>query len=270
MVACGALVGARAPAFEHDAIIHCVPHSGVHIGCQDSHAAIQGAVDHAEEGEIVLVGAGTYAEQVTLSQGGITLLAVAGAEDTTIDASGLDGRAGTAVTACGSLYRVEGFTLAGGSQGGAGLRVCDGGPSYVYDNRIVGGSLGIALSGTSRAIVQGNSVTATEVGVSVCCGSTDNRFESNIVEGNETGFSVSAEGARLVYNVIRGNRTFGATIGAPGDPPIDARYNYWGAPTGPGTPEADLAGPGVIFLPWCLLPDCSIMKTLVERGVLPP
>src|SRR5256885_11971577 len=51
--------------------VHCVivtPPDPRFFSCDDQHVTIQDAINHAEPGETVLVGAGTYAEQLVITK----------------------------------------------------------------------------------------------------------------------------------------------------------------------------------------------------------
>lgn len=64
-------------------VVHCVPDISIDPSCDDGHATIQEAIDDADPGEIVLVGAGTYNENLSIS----TSLTLKAASQPVIDCS---------------------------------------------------------------------------------------------------------------------------------------------------------------------------------------
>ena len=75
---------------------------------------IQAAIEIAEDGDVVLVGPGTFYENINLRGKAIHLKSEIGPESTTIDGSGLD----SSVVVCDSGETndtiIEGFTITGG------------------------------------------------------------------------------------------------------------------------------------------------------------
>jgi hypothetical protein len=109
-------------------------------GCA-GYATIQGAIDAAEDGDVVEVCAGTWDERLTITGRELTLRSLDGAADTTIDAQTL----GKALRISGgAVVTVEGFTFRNGRGGAGGDVSCeastlDGGGAYV-----LGGFLALA------------------------------------------------------------------------------------------------------------------------------
>jgi predicted outer membrane repeat protein len=86
-----------------------------------AYASIQVAVDAADDGDLVEVGPGTYAESVDLRGKAITLRSTDGAAATAIDPDGAATWALLLVTGEGPGTLVEGFTVRNGTGGGAWL-----------------------------------------------------------------------------------------------------------------------------------------------------
>ncbi|MBI1853344.1 MAG: hypothetical protein HYR85_23645 [Planctomycetes bacterium] len=119
LICCTVIPAVNAAADTDGILVHCV-NSGSG-SCQDSHATIQDAINHAETGETVLVGAGTYTENLTLNKS----LIIEGAQFG-VDARGrvasesiVTAAAGTLVTlqtGCAASL-IDGFTFSGASRG---------------------------------------------------------------------------------------------------------------------------------------------------------
>lgn len=141
----------------HDSIaVHCVPSTAVDPSCGDAHAAIQAAIDDADPGEKVLVGAGTYTEQIVISK----KLTLTGIGSPVIDAPGVlaletdgDGTSIVEITGAGTKPTMSGFTVQGplGSMTTA-IHVHAGADAKITGNTIVSTD---ALSG----ILEGHGIT---------------------------------------------------------------------------------------------------------------
>lgn len=120
------------------------------VGCR--HSSIQAALNAAPAGATVRVGAGTYYEAVTVSNGK-TLLSVNGALNTVINATGKARRG--VILSPGVL---DGFTVTGGA-GGVGVTLS----GTVRNNRIISnttamGGGGIIVDDYSSALIEKNTI----------------------------------------------------------------------------------------------------------------
>lgn len=97
-------------------------------------ATIQQAIDASNNGDEVIVAAGTYNEAIDFNGKTIQLRSSAGPQLTTIDATGLDTSVVTVASFEGAATRLEGFTLTGG----VGTEVSNrrGGAIYVFDSEL--------------------------------------------------------------------------------------------------------------------------------------
>jgi len=166
------------------------------------HATIQGAIDAAPEASVVIVGPGTYRENLDMRGKALTLTSAEG-PDTTI----IDGQRHGRVIRCGDGARtgtiIRGFTLQGGrALYGAGILVEGSGPTIVgnvfRDNveNAGGGGAGIgAISGSP--LIDGNVFTGN---------SCDTQWESGVI-------TLEGEGAPIVVNnLIRDNPCTGINV----------------------------------------------------------
>jgi len=165
---------------------------------------IQGAIVLAQPGDVVLVAAGTWNEQIDFLGKAITVRSADGPALTTIDALG----AGTVVTFAsgeGAGSVLEGFTITGGAQldfdldaGGGGILVHGASPSIrgnrIEENLAAWNGAGI-LCVDSNALIEGNTFQ-------------ENSFQSFISDapfGNGGGIQVRGGAVTLVDNVFDSN-----------------------------------------------------------------
>jgi hypothetical protein len=101
-------------------------------GCA-GYATIQGAIDAAEDGDVVEVCAGTWDERLTITGRELTLRSLDGAADTTIDAQTL----GKALRISGgAVVTVEGFTFRNGRGGAGGDVSCEASTLDLVDSAL--------------------------------------------------------------------------------------------------------------------------------------
>lgn len=124
---------------------------------------IQAAIDSAVAGDVVLVGAGEFKENLIMKNG----VSVVGAG---ADKSILDGeRKGATVyfkDTPDKNTRIENFTIKNASPGLAGVLIEDASPT-VNRNEITNNDYGIYVKGKSSPILQRNRVSLSKVGVQV-------------------------------------------------------------------------------------------------------
>ena len=175
---------------------------------------IQAAIEIAEDGDVVLVGPGTYYENINTRGKAIHLKSEFGPESTTIDGSGLD----SSVVVCNSGETndtiIEGFTITGGrgwspswapySRLGGGVLLYEAAPRVL--NNVVAGNHAIDVSqpeGHSR-------------GGGISFGGVKKDLPPVVVKGNiveDNWASVNGGGINIGYpcliqgNIIRRNKT---------------------------------------------------------------
>jgi hypothetical protein len=154
------------------------------------------------------------------------------------------------------------------NNGQNGLNLADVGSSSVTINglTISGNSTGIELfnstSDGDNASLGHDTISNNGTGLDVAGGMVMGMF--NQFTDNATGVQESDPSAMITLrcNVISGNTVFGVN-NAPPMPmaPIDARFNFWGSPTGPTFPTnpagtGDKISPNVLFTPWYTNSQC--------------
>jgi hypothetical protein len=149
------------------------------------YASIQGAINAAANGDMVLVSPGKYLELLDIGSKRITVRGVAGAETTVVDATflGVALRIGSGAT---RQTRIEGLTISNGrSTNSAGGIVVEGGAPTIVDN-IIRGNLGIS---------NGHGVTLIDSAA---------RLERNLITQNRSVDTVSGGGGGAGIGITGG------------------------------------------------------------------
>jgi len=162
------------------------------IWVPDNYTTIQEAIDMANEGEIILVKAGTYYEHIIVNKP----LSLVGEnkQDTIIDGSGAE----TVVNIIASNITLSGFTI---QNGGLGIYLWGSSNNFLSGNDVSNNGHGIYLSYSGDNVVSGNNVSENEHGIYLE-GSSNNALTGNDVSNN------NGYGIRLYHsgsNVLSGN-----------------------------------------------------------------
>jgi len=188
----------------------CVNPGGSH-GC---YASIQAAVNHASANDVIKVGAGVYAEGVTI---GIPLSVIgAGAEDTVIDAIGLSNGVFVDGFDHPGLHNVTvgGFTIKNALN--EGVLVVSASDVTVRDNHIVDNDKnpGLLFTGAPTGCPGQPAFETDETGdcggAIHLIGTVRSILSGNLLTGNADGILVSDETGEsrdnlLIHNIVKGN-----------------------------------------------------------------
>ncbi len=145
--------------------------------------SIQAAIDEAEDGDLVLVEAGVYRENLVLDQ----RIVLQGTGRPLIDAGG---------SGCGVTLRSEGTTVMGFEVSGSGPGERDAGIRVlaenctVMDNQIVGNSIGILLQDVQGVVISRNEVERNAIGIFLET-SYGNEISSNRIAENGEGITMA-------------------------------------------------------------------------------
>ncbi|MHB0878376.1 MAG: cohesin domain-containing protein [Anaerolineae bacterium] len=282
-----AVVGPTAPATVRE--YSCVS-STTFAHCRRIGTAVQAEIDHAQDGDTVLVGAGTYNEglQIALpisllgANAGIAYGGARGAESdlhgylkvlSTADGTVIDGLKFTdgAQVLAGEkaaihvVGGVDGLTVrnslfvrsgAFDAYGGIINEIGGGADFLIEDNSFTGWATGIYLQNVAGALVQRNRLCGNNVGISSDGGAdvlvVGNTLCSNAFEGMGVGAGTIGPAVTLRDNSFSGN-AFGLrnyTTAA-----VQATSNWWGSVRGP-THSGNSGGDGddvsdhVTYVPW--------------------
>ncbi len=137
------------------------PANGAVIVVPNPSFRIQSAINAANPGDTILVGAGTYNETLSLSSKQVFVMSMDGAASTRISAGGL----GRVIAMTGNGSTVDGFTISGGNESsGAGINIVAGSVSSIIRNNIFennvqrAGGFGAAIGGNSSSPVIENNI----------------------------------------------------------------------------------------------------------------
>lgn len=136
--------------------------------------------------------------------------------------------------------------------------------THVVGNVLDANTRGLALSGTSHAVLEHNTIAGSDTGVVIddafAAASTGNLLEANEITDNTVGGLVEGDvpGTVFTQNNIHGNT---AALGLDAmsaenpdevsdDVPVDARNNWWGCQNGPDHIDCDSVAGEAMFTPW--------------------
>ena len=225
-----------------------VPATADIIHVPGQYPTIQQGINAAVSGDIVLVAAGRYVEEIQLKAG--VVVRGAGEDKSIIDGGG---NAGDVVTAIGNAIRndtkLQGFTVlgavnGGGLPGGACVFCNSGAEPEIFNCRLESSDVGIALWNGSVAFIHNNVICHnTYDGFTTGSGAT---FVNNTVISNRIGVSDnSGYGPIIMNNVITANRLYGV-YGPSGQGPVltyndvwNNATNYYQATPGVGSDSVD-------------------------------
>jgi len=265
----------------------------------DGDNAIQDAVGDADKDHTLLVGAGTYKENVTIDVEGLTLKSTEGAEETMIDATGFD----DAIIVEGEDQTISGFEIRNTKE--SGIKT-DGVDNLTIKNNLFnetfrGTRSDFAGAENTNITIDGN-VFKTDFGITQTEGISGLYvFDNEFLPRNEgIGIGGGAESIEIVGNTFNG--TYEPSDAAikihdtgdfPGitdlsenkfiefddgygilnqfDEELDAARNYWGHPTGPGgegTGQGANVSENVEYIPWLPVPWAQMGVEVLE--ITPP
>jgi len=231
-------------------------------------ATIQHAIDVAESGDTIHVGAGTYREDLTLpaDKSGLTLSG-AGADRTSI--TGVAGNKFFTITLTSADTTIEGFTIrrpAGVENSIAISWGYQGSGSTVRNTVITGYPTGIYVSsGVDGATITNNTISGNGNGILLEARADNVTIASNNITGNnvkslepEGGAGIrflsefTGSGNRIAFNRIAGN-VDGMGINNQSTTVLDATNNWWGCNAGPGEDGCNTVAGPVNLDPWLTL-----------------
>jgi hypothetical protein len=162
---------------------------------------IQGAINAASQGDMIMVAAGTYLERIQINNKNLQLVSESGASNTVIDASTSGNGPVVVLSGVSRQTQIDGFTIQGGRSTDAGGIAINGSPTIVNNiiqNNAGGGGNGIDMSfstplirnnvirnNTSSGLVNGGGGGGgISVGGNACTESLCTEIVGNLIENN--------------------------------------------------------------------------------------
>ena len=173
-------------------------------------STIQQAVDAAEPGDVVLVRAGSYRENVVVSTGGISIVGLPGA---VLDGAGAPGSVGVRVAPVASTGTLHGFRLQGlrvenYARDGVLLRHVDG-FAIVANSFVDNDDYGVFPVLSSHGLITANQASGSDDTGIYVGQSSDVTVAANTAERNTVGFDIE-NSTRIT---VAGNQATGNTLG---------------------------------------------------------
>ena len=197
-----------------------LPAAAVTRNVPSEYPTIQAAIDAATSGDIIMVAAGTYYERLDWTHTAVApkdiQLLGAGADVTTVDATGTGSGRPLFISGVPATARVAGFTFTGGTiQNGAGLQVVSS-QLTIADNVICGNTPGLGTGGgvqlyNSAATLEHNVIAANSAawGGGIYITGAAPILVANTIKGNSAtsggGVYLSGTGGTIVNNVVADN-----------------------------------------------------------------
>lgn len=229
---------------------------------------IGAAIANASAGDTIVVGSGTYHENVNVDKG-LTL----NGNDTGHGMPVIDSGSGIGVDVWAGDVLLKGFVITGSS---TGISLHGYGNDRVIDNAVMNNDYGIMLTGTHGANVMNNTVSGNHnVGIYVG-DSNGNVFYLNKIANNQYGISITglSSGNAVYMNAIQDNTgsnglanglsnqwnsSIPITYGYGGRQFSNSLGNYWGSNTG-----SDANGDGIMDSPMVIANNNEDYNPLAE------
>jgi parallel beta-helix repeat protein len=186
------------------AVMSC-PSFGASVSVPSDFPTIQAALQGANNGDTIVVEAGTYHESISFGGKKVILQSKAGPLLTVIE-PGLDAVAITFNHGETVQSELRGFTIKGAN---TGVRIVESSPSIV-GNFILDSGAGIYCNFASP-VIRSNTISGTTPGSGITIGGASTcRVENNIIERCASGMTLQSAGSPVLRNnIIRHNSRYG-------------------------------------------------------------
>lgn len=200
--------------------VRCVPSPSLDPSCSPtSYATIQAAVLASAAGDIVLVGPGSYNEQVTINQNDLSVLGAQAGNDArkgrgAANKESIVNASNGAFVVNGSRVILDGFTVQGASSGQWAITVHGNGVK-IFNNIVQKGALcptslscggGLTPSGTSNLVVRRNLFRNENDGI-FATGATNAIVSDNVFTGHIPADPINGNAAAINFNSASSNIT---------------------------------------------------------------
>jgi parallel beta-helix repeat protein len=271
--------GYKRPAGDLMIRAYIVPEATVGKGKDYDYQSIQEAIDSVWDGWRIIVGDGTYQENVTVNKS-VTIKSLSGPAKTTVQTSPPypDNNVFTITASC---VRLSGFTIQSATDTGrAGVSIKGASGCVVSGNVMVNNNYGIYVSENSTGnILLENECTLNTTGIYI--DGSDNYISGNNLHANTAAIgsavylSSIASGNQLRFNTITVDPgTDPAAAASPqvynqsSTEEVSAVENWWGTDSGPS--NADGQGPAVgemvDYAPWLAKQPVRVKTVAAQAG----
>ncbi len=214
-------------------------------------SSIQAAVSAANPNDVIFVSAGTYTENVSISQS-LTIDGAGAGSDPTTDADVESAEAGSPVfdiTGSGTMVMLNGLYVTGGSVGkSAGVQIGSGasvvisgatvddpvigvdvsGTATLYDDTITGNDIGVQVESTGSATIVGCDVSGnTSEGIAVDGGGSAT-LKGAVTDDSPVGVLLTGAGALVTGGTLTGGGSgTGIEVTGSNDTAVDIDIDSW-------------------------------------------
>ena len=202
----------------------------LNVGKDQAYSTIQSAIDAAKIGDMIMVGEGTYNENLRIKTNGISILGK-NKEKTII--KGEKTISGIMIDEVNNVS-ISGFTIwnsGGGGQEDAGITIYKGNGNTVSNMNIILNSVGVSVFQANNNVISGNNIESNfGYGIYIYA-SIDNKIFNNNIKKNQIGIYAYSAKTNLIYsnNLIENkNQAYDNTNTNLWDNGYPSGGNYWG------------------------------------------